>query len=204
MLGLRWAYRYRLVVEVDDKGVLRSGASVIEIIRDKGYNGIGGKVRGEAVAVDLGDGQVLFALLSGPRGGADWPVVMPHHAFAEQLGGDSMVDEAKLDKLDAMTGASAILQASDYPMLVRFRSIAVPSSVEEVNPKNLGASFGPDVKLKRITVEITDDPVTSGLERRLGWLSGYYDKMLDGQRFNNSLSLANNLSLGSFSTIIKP
>jgi hypothetical protein len=55
-------------------------------------------------------------------------------------------------------------------MLVRFRDIADPTSVEKVDPDNLAASFGEGVKLRRITVQLTDDPVTTGIEKRLGWL----------------------------------
>ncbi len=61
-------------------------------------------------------------------------------------------------------------------MLVRFRNIRDPSSVETVDPDNLAKSFGAGVRLKRITVQITDDPVTSGIDKRLpnmGRGSGY-------------------------------
>ncbi len=39
-----------------------------------------------------------------------------------------------------------------------------------VDPDDFAASFGEGVSLKRITVQITDDPVTTGIEERLGWL----------------------------------
>ena len=55
-----------------------------------------------------------------------------------------------------------------YPMLVTFTDIDDPSSVQRVDPANLAASFGPGVTLKRITVEVTKDPVTTGIEKRLG------------------------------------
>ncbi len=56
-------------------------------------------------------------------------------------------------------------------MLVRFRNIADPASVEKVYPENLAKSFGPGVRLKRATIEISTDPVTTGIEKRLGWLN---------------------------------
>lgn len=55
-------------------------------------------------------------------------------------------------------------------MLVTFEGIGDPTSVKQVEPGNLAANFGPGVRLKAITVEMTDDPVTSGIEKRLGWL----------------------------------
>ncbi|MGB7418161.1 MAG: hypothetical protein WA918_03180, partial [Erythrobacter sp.] len=32
------------------------------------------------------------------------------------------------------------------------------------------ATFGEGTSLKRITVKLTDDPVTTGIDERLGWL----------------------------------
>ena len=61
------SYRYRLTVEVDTPQGLRTGSSVIEVgflkIPDWLPNGGGVsiKYRGEAVAVDLPDGQIVFA-----------------------------------------------------------------------------------------------------------------------------------------------
>jgi hypothetical protein len=44
-------------------------------------------------------------------------------------------------------------------------------SVERVDPANLSAQFGEGVRLRRITVQVTDDDVTDGMEERLGWLA---------------------------------
>jgi len=87
-------------------------------------------------------------------------------------------------------------------MMVTFGDLADPTSVAEVDPDYLAATFGEGVKLKRVTVELTDDPVTTGIEARLGWLPGYYDKMLDGRAINTINAenrLANDLSQGDFS-----
>jgi hypothetical protein len=83
---------------------------------------------------------------------------------------------------------------SDYPMLVRFRDINDPTTVERVDPDNLTASFGQGVKLRRITVQLTKDAVTSGIEKRFVWWSDFRDRQLDGKRLNNSMELANNLN----------
>ena len=56
-------------------------------------------------------------------------------------------------------------------MLLRFGDLADPKSVARVDPNDLAASFGPGVKLVRATIEITDDPVTTGIEKRLGWVA---------------------------------
>jgi hypothetical protein len=74
------------------------------------------------------------------------------------------------------------LSPSDLPLLVRFRDINDAKTVERVKPGDLGASFGPGVYLKRATVEITKDPVTTGIEKRLPWLESLRSRgaRLDG------------------------
>lgn len=62
-------------------------------------------------------------------------------------------------------------------MLVTFRDIDDPASVEKVDPANLAATFGEGVSLKRITVELTDGPVTRGIEERLPWLPNVYENL---------------------------
>jgi hypothetical protein len=59
---------------------------------------------------------------------------------------------------------------SYYPIMVTFKDMSDPKSVTKVDPDALSATFGKGVSLKRITVERTQDPVTTGIQRRLGWL----------------------------------
>ncbi|MEP6784946.1 MAG: hypothetical protein ABI898_04300 [Sphingomonadales bacterium] len=204
LLGLEWRYRYRLTVEVEAGGKLFTGSSVIEVTRTKGPTGIGGTSRGEAVAVDLPGGRTLFALLRGDMGGVDWPFTMPHWAFADRLGDTNMVDPAALDKLGSLRGATVILSPAQYPLLVTFRDVRDPKSVERVDPQALDNSFGPNVRLHRITVSMTDAPITTGIEKRFQWWSAYRRSHFDGtstvsEDLTNNL-LSSSLSSGSFST----
>jgi hypothetical protein len=199
-----WRYRYRLAAEVERNGESFRGTSVIEVIRTKKYDSISGTSRGEAVVVDIPGAGTLFLLLSGEPGSVDWPYTMPHYAFQKQLGSVAMVDPELLTKLEHMQGTKVVLEPRYYPMLVTFSDLADPASVKRVEPNDFAASFGSGVRLKRITVEITDDPVTTGIEKRLLWLSAYYAKRFDGQRFGDGTSLANDLSAGAFSTELNP
>ena len=206
-------FRYRLTVEVDTPEGPRSGSSVIEvetIDRGKGFPGpeAGGLrqyASGEAVVVDLPGGQTLFAVLKGDGPKAfNFPEATPFRIFDpyKKYGDDP--DYERRHKVVAHGKGRHVLARAHYPLLVRFRDIRDPKTVERVDPDDLTASFGPGVKLKHITVEITDDPVTTGMQKRLPWLPQYYDKMLDGSKVNNSTQLPNNLSSGTFSTEIKP
>jgi hypothetical protein len=82
-------------------------------------------------------------------------------------------------------------------MLVHFRYLGSPKSVERVYPGKLAAAFGPDTRLLRATIETTRDPVTTGIETKLPWLKGLKD-YLDGSRIHFSNDLANNLTGSDF------
>lgn len=56
-------------------------------------------------------------------------------------------------------------------MLVTFTNPADPKSVTRVDPNQLTASFGPGYALEAITVEVTKDKVTRGIEGKLAWLT---------------------------------
>lgn len=175
-------YRYRLTVEVVTPEGLKAGSSVIEIqqtlMRAGGSpanQAVRWRVRGEAVAVDLPGGKTLFALLRSDND-LDWASRVYILLAPQENKGfeDALNDVLELTgerTLPRMWPPVALLEErSAYPMLVTFGDLADPTSVAEVDPDNLAATFGEGVKLKRITVELTDDPVTTGIEERLGWL----------------------------------
>lgn len=200
--------RYRLTVEVETPQGTRSGSSVIEVLvlEQRGETYIGNQVRlrarGEAPAVDLPNGQVLFALLRSETQ-VDAANVYPWYAFNPPCGEGHEwgVYAARWMRERELSGP---LPKGRYPMLVTFGDLNDPTSVAKVAPDNLAASFGEGVSLKRITVELTDDPVTTGIEERLGWLQSLWPNNLNSDRFEDfdKPELAARLSPNSFSTEI--
>ena len=176
--------RYKVTVEVDDNGTQRAGSSVMSFALGKPtvalvspYNA---KFRGEAVAVDLGNGRTLFALLVDEQGDGGGIQMLPERLFKDLSSGSERVrnikDIASNEGLvrDVPRFWPAISDSREpmvqYPLLVRFRSPDQPESIEAVAPDALDLAFGPGVRLKRITAEITDAPVSDGIKRRLPWL----------------------------------
>jgi len=162
-------FRYRMIVEVETPQGLRTGSSVREVEvwerMDDAIigNKVGGKVRGEAVAVDLPNGKTLYMLLGDARWLAHQAIKTPppgngHHHWG--------VKRARWMRDNKAKGE---LPRERYPMLVTFGDESDPTSVARVDPDDLGATFGEGVELKRITVEMTDDAVTTDIEERLGW-----------------------------------
>lgn len=161
-------YRFKLTVEVETPEGLKSGFSVIEVWAAYEMPGSQRRlwgVKGEAVAVDLPGGQVLFALLK-------------THAIHEDMAGLSMTTLDPRFRNDVVESAERIAKRDgirsptevapkNYPLLVRFINIADPESVELVDPGALNAAFGAGVRLKRITVQATNDAVSEEIGRRL-------------------------------------
>ena len=60
---------------------------------------------------------------------------------------------------------------SALPDLVTFGDVTDPNSVMRVDPLNLEASFGAGVHWLSITIEVTNEPLTTGLKAKLPWLA---------------------------------
>lgn len=209
---------YLLKVEVETPQGPRSGSGVIWVkaVRNPNWvnpegRGIRTRYRGEAVAIDLPNGRTLFALLRTVSGNMDAPAEWPVTSFNDILDRQAdFVDAVK--QLSQITRSDVVrpLAKTEHilpnggedipalPLLVTFKDINDPRSVVWVDSDDLAASFGAGYRLKAITVEISSGPVTTGIEKKLGWLPQYYDKMLDGDRLNRSTELANQLSQNSF------
>ncbi|WNM62090.1 hypothetical protein [Candidatus Nitrospira neomarina] len=165
-----WHQKMTLEVEVEEQ--LYTGTSVVKVrvkeseplTKQLGYPLQFG-AKGEAAFVELPGSRYLFALLDGgpPDSGPQTNAV---NVFKDQLPKGNPERFAVLSKSRFMTD----LPRSHYPLLVAFMDINDPNSVREVDPENLAATFGPGVSLKRITLEITDEPITEGkIESVLGW-----------------------------------
>lgn len=166
-------YRFRMTMEVETPEGLKSGSSVYEV-RAKNVPKLlpdmhsrDWWVRGEAAAIDLPGGHTLFALLKTSAHFDDMMGLSMNTLHPDFRGARyDVVGTAKALKNGQYPGPAEVAPA-DYPMLVTFTDIADPTSVVRVDPGDLAASFGEGVRLRRITVEVTDDPVTTGIEKRL-------------------------------------
>jgi hypothetical protein len=207
-MGFLWQtpYHARLTAEIETPEGVRSGSSVIEVKWDKANRGF--HVTGEAVAVDLPDGQTLFVLLRSAAS-PDWTAYL-HESV--KLDSPTATSEEFYRKIAAdrrvwpvnRRRKTAIEDSDNYPYLVRFRDQVDPKSVEQVDPDNLAKSFGPGYHLKSLTVQMTDAPVTIGIEKQLEWWNAFRNRHFDGtstvSEDMTSHDLSSHLSSGSFST----
>jgi hypothetical protein len=172
-------YRFKMTVEVETSEGLKTGSSVYEVLAFKTSELITGgtssdsTLKGEAVAVDLPGGRTLFALLKTVNtSGHDDLAYMSMRTLDPAFNYNRVESANRISAGDGIKSPNDV-PATDYPMLVTFTDIDDPKSVQRVDPANLAASFGPGIRLKRITVEVTDDDVTTGIEKRLAWLESH-------------------------------
>lgn len=208
------AVRYRLTLEATVKGEPKTGSGVIEVTYGKNstflsHSELSINVRGEAVSLDLGEQGILFALLKGgtdSRSSPDWIVFraanFPYGSLPRPV-------EEGLRQVRKLSGKYE-LPLTSLPLLVRFRDLTDPTTVERVDPLDIGKSFGDGAKLTRATLEIvpagiwpfnwygiTGELITSRIEKQLPWLKGMTTN-IDGTSFTSSNKLSNSLNSNDF------
>lgn len=161
-------------------------------IVDSGGSTVKRRVEGEAVVLDL-NGRTYYALLSRPDN-ADYAQFVAGMALsrsiprpAEKNDVEQAVDEYRRENSrqdsfgDAASGLQEMVQIEGprdlprtlpprrnrppmqaWPTFVTFSDPKDPKTVREVSPDAIG--------VERITIEITDEDVTMGIEERLGWI----------------------------------
>jgi hypothetical protein len=191
-----YVHRFRLTIEAQVDGEVRSGSGVIEVrITDynvgmPGAKGIHTRVLGEAVFVDLGKGRnVLAALGTGPHASVEGIAELTRSAFMPIHPGLTDRDVPNL-------AGRAPLTEQQVPTLVSFSDLSDPKTARVIAPGEFEQVFGNDVHFKRAFVEmvpaglwpfnrirgpavLAGEPVTRGLETKLHWLP--HPQYLDGR-----------------------
>ncbi len=213
-----YAYRYKLSIEMDTPQGRKSGSNVVEVRFQQRKGGAGTRsirtVRGEALYLDLGDGRrPLIALLTSRVR----PTDKPGHARARCWGDNAPFCWQKLydfkatgfddngynpglAELARQRGARP-LPVSDLPDLVTFDDVDDPRTVKAVDPEAPYLALGDGVSFRTVTLEITDAPLTEGIEKRLGWLVGFSGNLAEPGRAtgaSRSTALGSNFSRGNF------
>jgi hypothetical protein len=157
-----------MTMDVETPQGSRTGSSVLEVIaRRQGQfvpeaRPLVSQLRGQAVVVDTPSGPI-FALLKLPHDNRTYLQAVTF-ALAPDLreGGWEPFWKA-VKRLGGWFGdAKAELPREDWPVMVRFRNLDDPTSVEKVDPESVG--------VRRVVVETTNEDLTTGIQAQLGWL----------------------------------
>jgi len=184
VVAVAWYYRpakvhYRITVEVNDRGTIRSGSAVWSFALSRAilplaspYNP---RFSGEAVRVVVPGRGDLYALVELDAS----PEMYPENLFGDLRrplpGGRQFMDRTDdIRHIQTLIGAKAYLSCANppwigvrCPKMIRFRDKRDPTSVEVIDPAHLSMIFGNGVHLSHVWVEVTDDPVTTGIDKTL-------------------------------------
>ena len=213
-VGKAESYRYKLTLAVDTPAGVRRASSVVEVIYfgvSVPDRGVMYRTHGEAVYLELEPhGKPLIALLTRkfhrPRhaGEIGWSLdagpgmSLLFKLYGMTQSGDLLADVREI----ARTRGARQLPVDYLPNLVTFADANDPQTVIEVDPKDLQSTLGPSVVWREITLESTNEPITTGIKEKLSWLPQFSGKMLDGQKLSYvgaKATLANSLSTADFS-----
>ncbi|MBB5051436.1 hypothetical protein HNQ36_001390 [Afipia massiliensis] len=175
-------HKYRLTVEVETPGGIRSASGVFSVHPNRAYGGSGSgpagpRAKGDAVFVDLGNGRNLAMLLLHGINPAetDGMSYLPMRAFAAA--------GRRIDFRDVKRQTDSVPVAGELiPTLVTFADVANPASARAVDPANLPAAFGQGFRLRNISLQIVPsglwpldfggvlgEPVTRQIQTQLPW-----------------------------------
>lgn len=202
-------YHYKMTIYVGDtafSSVRSVKQEQVFSAADSSGQAVKRSLEGEAVIIEFADGNTVYALLGKPdepeyaqkvAGYALLPLVPK---FKRDPRTDTLAVERGTESLDRMADAQQQMVAVQgpqnlprtranpdpihgprgldaWPMFVTFSNPADPKTVREVSPASIGVA--------RITIEITDGDVTTGIRTRLAWLGEYPEPRLD-QRYRGS------------------
>jgi len=196
-------YRYQITVEVDTPSGVRTGSAVREIRWNRmpaltpESHSINVKQNGDAVAVDLPTGKTLFMLV----GDAQDTVLGGFFAIVDGKGAmGALLKEADRTREAYTFPPREVLRRYilAYPRFVTFNDPSDPLSVIEVDPADPATTLGPGYVIRKVTIQMTDKPVSSGIRKRLPWLSAYPEPSLNPRHDPNDWSLPATLTHGDF------
>ena len=173
-------YSFRLTIKVDVDDELKEGSSVIYVAHRsppqwvRGFFSSEAWVNGDAVFVDLGRHRnLLAALVLGPKGLSAGIQSLVPRAFDL----NSYDEHGRLVGMSVpRLGSKVELRGDNIPTLVTFSNIRDPDTARLVPPPDFPAIFGQGVTFRGAWVEITDAPVTRGLEEKLPLLQVLREK----------------------------
>jgi len=168
-----YSYRYRLNIAFEVDGKVHSGSSVIEVTWTGGpeFGDVGPyhpTVRGQAVFIDLESrGAIVATLINGESYGTSSDgAVNALWLAAKAFGNRSTNNELPL--LPRLRGRRT-LTPDNMPRLIWFSDIRDPRTAHKLLVKGIDKTLGPTARLADTSVEITRDPITIDVDKKLPW-----------------------------------
>lgn len=161
-----------------------------------------GRVDGEAIPVDIGHGRTLYMVLGGRTVSENaisdsksarfssglmntlpkYPLWSDGSAAPAYFGSNHAGAVKEIEWIKAQQGRTVSLDCSprlhsnpsgDCPAIVLASRSG--SHIEMLDPDNLSEALGPGYSLGDVTLQVTNDPVSQGIEQRLPWVRSVRD-----------------------------
>jgi hypothetical protein len=187
---------YRLTIEAMTPDGPKAGSGVIQVSYGSqccvpGFGTRGEtSVTGEAVYVDLGQGENLFVTLTRNGTGRKKTSQRDDNVFSSAASLPEKVFNFEWDWGDDRRLAEQVLAArtagpKDVPLIVlpatvTFLDLTDPMTIRLIDPQDISEVFGDGYALTRATLELTDAQRTEGIVRTLSWMSRINGGYLDG------------------------
>lgn len=193
--NVTWKYEITVVVSTPEGD--KSGSQIWEVslAPQKFNNAIGyqERVRGEAVAVALGNRGHLFALMRSANGQSYVRQVM-YWAFPYEGRSNAVTtDQERITFYSNLIGRKVVLKPDYYPQMVAVGDLGDPRTIQTVYKRKRGSIenmavlevdrveevYGEGVAIKEVTIQMTDDVVTFHLDEILPWIGNSNSEFIE-------------------------
>lgn len=173
-------WRYKMTVAVETPEGIKTGSAIREISAVSRPKRLGESndthiklERGEAVVIDVGANQPVFALLKGK----DDAITAFFKAFPSHCS-EGPASRCGIRYYSNLSKANAVeLAVEDYPMFAAFKNTQDPKSIvalsqtgSQKNHSSFESFFGKKIKILSVKIEATNESFVSILYNWLPWL----------------------------------
>jgi hypothetical protein len=178
-------HKYRLIVDVDTPGGVKSASGILSVRPNRNYGGSGSgssvpQTKGDALLLELGEGKNLVVLLAYGDDGSNFddPSFLPTRLYGAR--------DRRVGFRDVKTfaGAPAVPVPEQLrPVFVSFADLNNPKTARRVDQTGIEATLGKGYRLRNFSLDVIangfwpvdfggvlGEPVTRGLEAKLPWL----------------------------------
>ncbi len=167
--GHHSVWHQKITLEVQTPSGLVSGSSVLKYDYSDTFDRSFGKnlsrlgLWGEVPFVDLGQGKILFAA-------SLYQPFLPLFSYAKHL----KLNATK--KRDLVAGIKSEpnkidVKPAELPLFFTFGDINDPATLRQVDPNHLNRAFGKGYHFRGMTIQTTDEPLSSGkIDKLIPWL----------------------------------
>lgn len=178
-------HKYRLTVTVETPAGTKSASGILSVRPNRTYGGTGSgssfpQTKGDALALDLGGGRMLVALLAYGDAGTNFDDAsfVPTRIYGAK---DRRIGFRDIKTLAGQPPVE--VPAERRPVFVSFADPADPKSARRVDVDDLAASLGSGYRLRNMSLEVVangfwpidfggvlGEPISRGIAQKLPWL----------------------------------